>query len=56
MRTFSVVSVLVVGAALMPTLVAAQTLLNTLGLVSTFLNALQSLFVTLAIVVFLRHF
>ena len=45
-------SVLAVGVALMPALASAQTLLNTLGLVNTFLNALIGLFITLAIVAF----
>lgn len=37
---------------LLPMLASAQTLLNTLALVSTFLNSLVYLFITLAIVVF----
>ena len=38
--------------AFLPLLASAQTLLNTLALVSTFLNSLVYLFITLAIVVF----
>lgn len=43
---------LTTGALLLPFFSSAQTLLNTLGLVNTFLNALIGLFITLAIVVF----
>ena len=48
----AVVSVLVAGIAFIPALASAQTLLNTLSLVNTFLNALIGLFITLAIVAF----
>jgi hypothetical protein len=40
------------GAAFLPMFASAQTLLNTLALVSTFLNSLVYLFITVAIVVF----
>lgn len=40
------------AAVLMPVVASAQTLLNTLALVSTFLNALIGLFITIAILVF----
>lgn len=50
MRTSS--TILIAGTALLPAVVSAQTLLNTLALVSTFLNSLVYLFITLAIVVF----
>ena len=43
---------LATGTMLLPALVSAQTLLNTLALVNTFLNALIGLFITLAIVAF----
>lgn len=43
---------LLAGTALLPAAASAQTLLNTLALVSTFLNSLVYLFITLAIVVF----
>ncbi len=43
---------LVSGSLLLPSFAAAQTLLNTLALVNTFLNALIGLFITLAVVVF----
>ncbi len=46
------ISALGVGTVILPALVSAQTLLNTLALVNTFLNALIGLFITLAIVVF----
>lgn len=46
------VSLLTAGTMLLPALSSAATLLNTLALVNTFLNALIGLFVTLAIVVF----
>lgn len=56
MRTRSqlsaILSVLTGGVALLPALASAQTLLNTLALVSQFLNSLIYLFITLAIVVF----
>ena len=45
-------TMLLVGTALLPAAASAQTLLNTLALVSTFLNSLVYLFITLAIVVF----
>lgn len=46
-------SAILLGAtALAPAAASAQTLLNTLALVSTFLNSLVYLFITLAIVVF----
>jgi hypothetical protein len=43
---------LAAGSVLLPAFASAQTLLNTLALVNTFLNALIGLFITLAIVVF----
>jgi hypothetical protein len=53
MRTrLSALSALSAGTLLLPALVSAQTLLNTLALVSQFLNSLVYLFITLAIVVF----
>lgn len=48
----SLVSALTAGAAFLPVIASAQTLLNTLALVNTFLNAAIGLFITLAIVVF----
>jgi hypothetical protein len=45
-------SLLAFGAAFVPTLSSAATLLNTLSLVNTFANALIGLFITLAIVIF----
>lgn len=41
-----------VGVGLVPALASAQTLLDTLALANTFLNAAIGLFITLAIVVF----
>ena len=53
MRTrLSAISALTAGAALLPAIASAQTLLNTLALVSQFLNSLIYLFITLAIDVF----
>lgn len=53
MRTrLSFISALSAGSLLFPALASAQTLLNTLALVSQFLNSLVYLFITLAIVVF----
>ena len=52
MRRLSFLSTLAAGVALVPIIASAQTLLNTLALVSTFLNSLVYLFITLAIVVF----
>ena len=53
MRTrLSAISALTAGAAFLPAIASAQTLLNTLALVSQFLNSLIYLFITLAIVVF----
>ncbi len=53
MRTrLTAVSALGGVAMLLPIVASAQTLLNTLALVSTFLNSLVYLFITLAIVVF----
>lgn len=52
MRTRTFISALTGGVALLPALASAQTLLNTLALVSQFLNSLIYLFITLAIVVF----
>ena len=43
---------LAAGTGLLPVFASAQTLLNTLALVSQFLNSLIYLFITLAIVVF----
>lgn len=48
----SIISALGAGTALLPLVASAQTLLNTLALVSQFLNSLVYLFITLAIVVF----
>ena len=48
----AILTTLLFGATLAPALVSAQTLLNTLSLVNTFLNALIGLFITLAIVAF----
>ena len=45
-------SVLALSTLALPALAGAQTLLNTLALANTFLNALIGLFITLAIVVF----
>lgn len=45
-------ALLLAATALAPAAASAQTLLNTLALVSTFLNSLVYLFITLAIVVF----
>lgn len=47
-----VVLALLFGTMFLPALLSAQTLLNTLALVNTFLNALIGLFITLAIVAF----
>ena len=44
--------VVAVGALALPSLASAATLLNTLALANVFLNALQGLFITFAIVVF----
>ncbi len=52
MRKLSALSFLTGATALLPVAASAQTLLNTLALVSTFLNSLVYLFITLAIVVF----
>lgn len=53
MRTrLSVASALSAGSLFLPMLASAQTLLNTLAMVSQFLNSLVYLFITLAIVVF----
>lgn len=52
MLTIRSVSALAIGSVLLPTLTSAATLMNTLSLFNTFLNALIGLFVTLAIVVF----
>lgn len=53
MRTrLSLISALSAGSLLLPVFASAQTLLNTLALVSQFLNSLVYLFITLAIVVF----
>src|SRR3989344_207097 len=46
------VSLVAMGTIVMPALASAATLLNTLALANTFLNALIGLFITLAIVVF----
>lgn len=45
-------TIILAGTALIPAAASAQTLLNTLALVSTFLNSLVYLFITLAIVIF----
>ena len=52
MRKITGYSVLTFGVLLLPTLASAATLLNTLALVNTFLNAAIGLFITLAIVAF----
>ena len=53
MRTRSFISgIAAAGMLIMPALASAQTLLNTLALVSTFLNSIIYLMITLAIVVF----
>ena len=46
------VSLVLAGTVALPALTSAATLLNTLALANTFLNALIGLFITLAIVVF----
>lgn len=46
------ISLAAAGTIALPALASAATLLNTLALVNTFLNALVGLFITLAIVVF----
>lgn len=46
------IAVLALGSMALPALAGAATLLDTLSLANTFLNALIGLFVTLAIVVF----
>ena len=46
------VSLVAAGTVVLPALTSAATLLNTLALANTFLNALIGLFITLAIVVF----
>ena len=46
------IGVLGVAAGLLPAIASAQSLLNTLALVNTFLNAAIGLFITIAIVVF----
>ncbi len=48
----ALISGLSIASVLLPAVASAQTLLNTLALVSQFLNALVYLFITLAIVVF----
>jgi uncharacterized membrane protein YecN with MAPEG domain len=45
-------SVIAIGTVALPALASAATLLDTLALANTFLNALIGLFITLAIVVF----
>lgn len=45
-------SAIAAGVIAMPALASAATLLNTLALANTFINALEGLFVALAIVVF----
>jgi len=52
MRKIIGTSIIAAGTLVLPSLVAAQTLLNTLALVNTFLNAVVGLFITLAIVIF----
>ncbi len=52
MRKESIGTLVAGGTLLLPILASAQTLLNTLALVSTFLNSLVYLFITLAIVTF----
>jgi hypothetical protein len=52
MRKFIGTSLLAAGSALLPTLASAATLLDTLKLANTVLNAAIGLFITLAIVVF----
>lgn len=48
----SIAGVVAMGTAFLPALASAQTLLQTLGLINTFLNALIGVFITLAIVAF----
>lgn len=50
--SFVGVSLVAAGTVALPALASAATLLNTLALANTFLNALIGLFITLAIVVF----
>ncbi|MBI5456195.1 hypothetical protein HY969_00465 [Candidatus Kaiserbacteria bacterium] len=45
-------SIVAAGTLILPAIASAQTLLNTLALINTFLNALIGLFITLAIVAF----
>lgn len=52
MRKFLGSSVLATATAALPMLASAATLLDTLALFNTFLNAMIGLFITLAIVVF----
>ena len=52
MTRLSKIAALASGTLLLPAFASAQTLLNTLALVNTFLNAAIGLFITLAIVVF----
>lgn len=52
MRKHTAGTLLAVGTAVLPFIASAQTLLNTLGLINTFLNAIMGLFITIAILVF----
>ncbi len=52
MRKIIISSLLSAAAVAFPALASAATLLDTLALANTFLNALMGLFITLAIVVF----
>lgn len=52
MRKYTAGALLAMGTVVLPYVASAQTLLNTLGLVNTFLNAIMGLFITLAILVF----
>lgn len=51
-HSLSAMWMLAMGTVFLPALLSAQTLLQTLALVNTFLNALIGLFITLAIVAF----
>ena len=52
MTRLSKIAALASGTLLLPAFTSAQTLLNTLALVNTFLNALIGVFITLAIIAF----
>ncbi|KKW05389.1 MAG: hypothetical protein UY39_C0063G0007 [Candidatus Kaiserbacteria bacterium GW2011_GWC2_49_12] len=52
MRLTTTGSFLAIASVALPALASAQTIINTLGFISTILNGLIGLFITLAIVVF----